>query len=1035
MRLYGLVIFLSACLLFQVEFIIAKYILPWFGGSTTVWSICMLFFQTVLIGGYAYAHHVSTSFRPRTQSRLHLGLLGASLATLLIQAIIWSIPLLPSMAWKGEGGIWPGFSILLLLVVSIGLPFFVLSTNATLLQAWFGRQYPDRSPYPLYALSNAGSLIGLLAYPFLMEPSLGLRHQSMVWTGVYVLFALGLGWITVHAARSAGAAVPPPSPEEASADEADDAKPTRGVRVLWLSLPAIASCLLLATTNQVADEVAVIPFFWAIPLALYLLSFILTFSSRWLYARGVFVIGGLACIYLLADMMHEKRFYTVEIARQLLLYYGALFVCCMLCHGEVARLKPPTRHLTRFYLDIAIGGALGSLFVAIIAPLIFRELWELYIGYAACGVAVFAAAKHDAASLLNRRVWKRIMQPLGVCVIIVLMGGPFLLLANRMPQGVRNAMNFVAGKFTSADASTSGRSEKTNIAMMRNFYGILRVEEIHNKQRGDHRRMMHHGQTIHGSQLIGSSLDRHRATTYYTADSAIGRLLLSYPRLRRDGAPIRVGVIGLGTGTLAVYGRPGDVYRFYEINPAVIELAASDEALFTFIGDSDARVQIVEGDARLSLEREEPQGFDVLVLDAFSGDSIPVHLLTTEAMAVYMHHLAEHGVMAMHISNRYLDLRPLLWLLARQFDLDACFVQSTGDDARSQSASWMLLTPDAALLDELAFSGTVVHDHEVADDRRLAVWTDDFSNIYQSLYRDESRTEKEERAQQSFREGMLAFGNQSFDAAIELLSDAIEQDPQFVEAYVNRGSAYAQTGDAARALTDYNAALGIDADDALALYSRAEWYNRQGDASKALADYNAALRQNPDMISALYNRGKLHMRLDELPMAEADFTRIIELNPRHAEAYNSRGIIHGMRGNHAQALADFNEALNLDPGLAGAAFNRARLHRQAGRMNQALADLTRVLATRIDDVPALRERGVLYLQTKQFAKAHADLSRVIELEQGQRGDVFALRAYARHELGQDRAAMDDLEQAKARGHAVDPQFEQTLRDALIDAPS
>ena len=704
MLAYALTIFLSAFLLFQVQLVIAKYILPWFGGTPAVWSACMLFFQVALLAGYAYAHLVVRRLGARRQAPLHVAVIAASICLLAGQFLLWRSPLLPPAGWKPDGSALPVLRILGLLLVSVGLPFFALSATSPLLQAWFGRTHPGRSPYRLYALSNAGSMLGLLSYPFLVEPALALTAQAWAWAGCYAVFVFGCAWCAIRSATAEG-----PAPADGAApNEGDSGSPARGRRLLWFALAACASVLLLATTNQMSEEIAVAPFLWVLPLSLYLLSFIVCFAGERGYSRTLFVCAAVVAIVLTGCTM-LRAVENVSMVMYIWVASFAFFVCCMICHGELARLKPSSRHLTSFYLTVAAGGAAGGAFVALIAPVVFTGLWELQLGHFGCAVLLLLVMLRDRGSRFNGR-WRLPWRTAAVTVLTVL---------------------------GAAQALQIREYRRSIVSVRRNFYGILSVKEEHAGDPQLRQYLLYHARTLHGYQYVDPARSR-LPTAYFTENSGAGLAIRHHPLRARARSKMRMGMVGLGTGTLAAYGRQGDYIRFYEINPAVIGLAAGDGARFTFLRDSAARIDVVTGDARISLERElgqtGPQRFDVFVLDAFSGDAIPLHLLTREAFGTYLAHLAPDGVLAVHISNRYFDLRPVIWRLAREFGLHSAAVDSAGGE-HAIEARWMLLTRDAALIAALAKldlpTASVATAAEAGAPSPL--WTDDYSNLLQVL--------------------------------------------------------------------------------------------------------------------------------------------------------------------------------------------------------------------------------------------------------------------------------------------------------------
>lgn len=673
MILYAVTIFLSAFLLFQVQPLIAKIILPWFGGTAAVWTVCMLFFQVLLLAGYVYAHGC-VRLRAPLQRFVHIALLALAAATL---------PLAASAAWKPAGGEDPTWHILGLLAGSVGLPYFALSTTGPLVQTWYARSHERAAPYRLFALSNLGSMLALLSYPLLVEPTLALGRQTRLWSAGFLAFALlcaALVW------RSRGSEQTPAPAAEQSAP------PGLGLRVLWAGLACCASTLLLAFTSYMSLNIAAIPFLWVLPLALYLLSFVLCFDATGWYQRWLFLpllAAGLVAVFV--SLTHANPSIRILIP----LDSATLFAACMVCHGELARCKPPARHLTGFYLMLALGGALGGVLVGLVAPSVFDDLYELPIGMFALCVFVFAALYRDRGSFLHGRRGR---------------AAQIALVASILALGA--ALDHVY-RDKRSDARVTAR----------NFYGVLHVRD--EGEGTDEMRILSHGTIIHGKQFLLPER-RDWPTTYYAMESGVGLALLS----QGSHGPVRVGVVGLGAGTLAAYGRPGDVYRFYDINPEVVKLARSE---FTFLGDSRAKVEVTLGDARLSLEREPRQNFDVLALDAFSSDAIPVHLLTSEAFGVYLRHLKPQGILAVHISNRYLDLVPVVLEAARHYSLEVRRVENEDDDdAGVYRSDWMLLSPSPA-----AFTAELLKDtedeSEDEDGARVGLWTDDYSNLYRIL--------------------------------------------------------------------------------------------------------------------------------------------------------------------------------------------------------------------------------------------------------------------------------------------------------------
>jgi len=690
---YALTIFISAFLLFQVQPLIGKYILPWFGGGPAVWTTCMLFFQVLLLAGYAYAHVVGTRLVQRKQVVVH---------TLVIAAALLFLPILPSGRWKPEGGDDPIWGILVLLSVGIGLPYFILSTTSPLLQAWFSLTHLGRSPYRLYALSNAGSLLALLSYPFVVEPNLALKTQATVWSlgfGVFAVLCVYCALRTWNVSARNEQLVPE---EEAGAAREAQQPPGPGARLLWLALPACGSVMLLAVTNQMCWDVAVVPFLWIVPLSLYLLSFILCFHSERWYIRPVF--WALLVLSMVGMTLLLFRGVHVPIQLQVIGFSTGLFVCCMVCHGELARLKPRPRYLTSFYLMVAAGGALGGIFVTLVAPLVFSTYLELHVGMWACCALAMAAFWYQKRPhrYWTRSWWARLCLPAFVLALLVL-GEALRREANRTLRG--------------------------SVSLSRNFYGVLRVMAYCRDDPERFHYTLQHGRILHGTQFV-SEPRRRRPITYYAAESGLGLAMLHRPR--KSG--LRVGVIGLGTGTIAAYGKEGDHISFYEINPEVKRLATSR---FTYLAESKAKCDVVLGDARLSLERQGPQHFDVLALDAFTSDAIPVHLLTREAFEIYLRHLKPDGIIVVHTSNRYLDLLPVVDAMAEHFGLQVAVIHyyETEEDKKVEiySCTWVLVTRNEQFLQSKAVQAAKGEEEEEEEPRRVSLWTDDYSNLFQIL--------------------------------------------------------------------------------------------------------------------------------------------------------------------------------------------------------------------------------------------------------------------------------------------------------------
>jgi len=674
MALYATTIFLAAFLLFLVQPIMAKQILPWFGGSAAVWATCMVFFQVVLLAGYAYADWTTRKLAPRRQAMLHIALLAGSLLLL---------PIIPDTAWKPDGDENPSGRILGLLAVTIGLPYMLLSTTSPLVQAWFARRFHGTLPYRLFALSNFASLLALLAYPVLIESWVTTRNQSVAWSVGYGLFALLCASAAFASLRASDAQARDAATAAPTAAADDTPPPGAGTLLLWLALAAMGSFMLLAVTNHITQNVASVPFLWVVPLSLYLGTFILAFDHpRW-YHRKTFLT-------LTAIMLPVMGYLTdsLDLVYAVPAYVVGLFVCCMFCHGEFAQLKPAPKYLTTYYLMLSLGGAIGGLLVGLVAPHVLAGYFELAIGLVACGL------------LLLARLWRMGWWAAAIAAAVV-----------------------------GTTAYASGRAIEHQISdarvMLRNFYSAIRTRDAADPVPF---RSLVHGGIMHGGQLLDPD-KRLLASSYFGPDSGYGRTFDALPE-----GPRRVGVIGLGAGSIAAHSRKGDYFRYYEINPQVVDLAYKE---FTFLTDSPAKSEVVLGDGRLSLEREAPQQFDLLAIDAFSGDSIPLHLVTRESMAIYVKHLKPGGAIVFQATNRFVDIAPVVARLAEEHGMTAVMISDSpnateGVEYWLSSTDQIVVTANRDILqhDRIRAVGEVIKPNPA-----FRVWTDDFSNLLTILKR------------------------------------------------------------------------------------------------------------------------------------------------------------------------------------------------------------------------------------------------------------------------------------------------------------
>ena len=677
---FALAIFLSSSLLFLTEPIAGKRILPLLGGSAAVWTACLVFFQCALLLGYYIADWLATRASTQSQLRIYLGLLALSLTQLVVA-------LNPSLHASNTR---PISSVLWLLTILIGLPFVTLSATSPLLQSWYARTSSGRSSraYRLFAVSNVGSLLALLIYPWLIEPRVSLHGQGMVLAIGFAGLALVCGTIA-YALRDTRPAVQTqtddvaPAPELLVEGDVANRQETMADRVLWVALAACGSLLLSAVTNHLSQNVATIPLLWIIPLVVYLLSFVVAFSGsgdgvvpRWLgLVLAIAGLGG-AGYYLYKGDLFAPILYVIST------FAASLFALCLFCHAELYRRRPAPARLTTFYFSVAAGGALGAIFVGIVAPYALTGTYELAGGLAFA--AVLALVVSWPMGLPVRVLWS------------ALVTAAVLLIVRDVREDRANAFY-----------------------RTRNFYGDLHISQNYYESYKATARTLYHGVIEHGQQVFSPGL-RTEPTTYYGRKTGVGLAI----DLCCADRPRRIGVIGLGTGTIAAYGKVGDVIRFYDINPAVPPIA---QRYFTFLRDSKAKIEIVPGDARISMENEPPQNYDVIAIDAFSGDAIPVHLITSEALALYKRHIRPGGIIAFHVSNRFLRLQPVVKQLADHAGMQSVLISSADDEKIDVfSADWVLVTNSQAFL---ARSELEDDKEDIVVPPRLRRWTDDYNSL------------------------------------------------------------------------------------------------------------------------------------------------------------------------------------------------------------------------------------------------------------------------------------------------------------------
>ncbi len=735
---FAVTIFFSAFLLFQLQPMIAKFILPWFGGSNVVWTTCLMFFQVMLVAGYAYAHVIHRYLSPKSQWLIQ---------SALVLAACLFLPIRLYDEWKPQGTGDPAWEIILLLMATIGLPFFVLTTSSPLLQAWAAKSEPTRSPYRLYALSNVGSLLALLTYPFWIEPRFALPQQSWSWFAVYLVFALSTIWSGYRfMQRSAKGDQPPFGPDPKVDRKSDtmaldaevDSLPNQRIHILfWILLPMAASIMLVASTNLLTHEVAAAPFLWIIPLSLYLLTFVICFDHPKWYMRTRPVVWLLFWSAAIFGLCLIAGGVTVDLIVQIIGYSALCFLTGFVCHGELVRLKPPASQLTLFYLMIGIGGALGGIFVAVIAPRIFEDFLEFHVSIFLAILLIFLsylfqvsqARRHQGSQqatkeIRSKRKRKQALEDTSFWEtskgMLVSLSGYGIATLVMLVIVVGGTNYFIV----SANLHDGGQ---TIVYKQRSPYGVLAVVDVHPTFENDYYRYLINGRIDHGLQFIGSTWE-HEPVSYYGRDTGLGLAFKHLQNNSNSHSPgLSIGVVGLGIGITSAYANPGDTIRYYEIDPQVEKIARQ---YFTHLKQCERRIgpdnlQVVLGDARIQLERDLENHnvkFDLLSIDAFTSDSIPAHLLTKECFELYRKCLTEKGILAVHVSNRYLNLEPIVKNIARALEWPTTIVS-----VRSPTKStWVIISQDERIHDEPAIVASSI---EVEDSGINVVWTDSFTPI------------------------------------------------------------------------------------------------------------------------------------------------------------------------------------------------------------------------------------------------------------------------------------------------------------------
>jgi hypothetical protein len=729
---YTAAIFVSALLLFSVQPLFTKMVLPRLGGSPAVWSVAMVFFQSLLLAGYAYAHYLMRLNNRMISVAVHL--------TLLVIAFL-TLPLSIAGGWGEPPTSGYALWLLGLFAVSIGLPFFALAANNPLLQAWFVRTgHPNGpDPYFLYASSNIGSFLALLSYPVLLEPIFTLRTQNLIWTGGYVVLIVLIAACGVLLLRS-----PKSAAVDTLAKDSDAAAPAWSLRARWIFLAAVPSGLLIAVTAHISTDVAAAPLLWVLPLSLYLLTWVLVFQSRpllphkWMLMLQPAAIAGV--IVLLAVGGEQNLLLTLG-GHQL-----CFFVIAMACHGELARTRPAAKHLTGFYVALSFGGMLGGLFAGLIAPNVFSWVAEYPI------LVVLAALCRPPGDERFPR-WSRWYWPILLAVAVALIAPAFgngevlnwlqeqrvYVVGAVASAGMLLALVLNAARWKLAALATLALvlvrvypADDGRVETVRSFFGVHKIVVT---PHGQYHVLMH-GTTIHGAEKFqnddGSPIPgRPEPITYYHRDGGIGQAITAIRE--RKGAPLRVAVIGLGAGTLTCASEPGETWKFFEIDQSMVD-TARDPRYFTYVRSCEPDLKPVIGDARLTFAREPDGLYDLIIVDAYSSDAIPIHLATEEAMKIYKDKLAPQGAVLMHVSNRHLELSSVVVGIAEANDLKSwVYSEDSGRDSEYIfSTSVVVSAREEADIGKLASSDQWT---ETEADEEQRVWTDDYSNVLGAVYR------------------------------------------------------------------------------------------------------------------------------------------------------------------------------------------------------------------------------------------------------------------------------------------------------------
>jgi tetratricopeptide (TPR) repeat protein len=880
---FALTLLTSAALLFAVQPMFAKMVLPLLGGAPAVWNTCLVFYQAALLVGYLYAHLSLAWLGPRRQAAVHLAFL----------CLPWLVlPIGVARNWLPPADAFPVFWLWMLLSVSVGLPFLAISATAPMLQAWFSRtgSQASRDPYFLYAASNLGSLLALLGYPLAIESHWTLGEQAWGWTAGYGLLMLLIAGCAVLLWRSPVARRPSAVPSKSVAPP-----PTWRRRLRWLALSLVPSSLLLGVTTYISTDIAAIPLLWVVPLALYLLSFVLVFARRPPLPLGVMLRTQPYLIVTAAGALAWRPDQPAQLVLIGSLELAAFFVTAMVCHGQLAADRPPERHLTEFYLWMSLGGVLGGLLNALAAPLVFRGAVEYPLMLAA--TCLLRSSPREAARLRQLAapvaillvcggvVWflRLRFQPLQwsyadlpatkLLVIGSAVAAAFGLRRRPLPFALGAAALLAASSYYPCDRGFLLHAE-------RSFFGVMRVMDV--PLWNDHELL--HGSTCHGTQSLDPR-ERHQPWAYYSREGPLGRIFEALPPCR---SPREIGVLGLGAGAIAAYGQAGERITFYEIDPAVERIARNPQ-YFTYLGDCRAKLEVILGDARLSLVHGPRRKFDLLVLDVFSSDSVPIHLLTRQAMQIYLDRLTEHGLLAVHVSSRYLNLTPILGRLAADAGLQTKFAFDSFADggARRFSSAWAVMARRA---EDLAWFAA----WEPLSSDGGRVWTDDFSDVVAALVHPQfswdwfqaatwqvSPTDSEASFHSTV--GTVLCQQQRWDEGIAHLRKALEVKPAYAEAHNDLGAALALRGFPDQALAEFEQAVAINPAYAQAHNNLGAALALRGFPDKALAEFERAVAIDPAYSEAQFNLAKALAERNRSEEAALHYQTAIELSPDYVE--------------------------------------------------------------------------------------------------------------------------------------------------------